>query len=106
MSNVMAAAQMYAASIQVAEPATSLTGVSAPSPAQTRETVMWVFAFLVVWMLWAANQLADLDRSGEMLQNMDTSELLKFVYSTLDLPSYLFGVLWAIYRHLTKPKGG
>lgn len=84
--------------------ATTSTAVPTHILSPSEAALTWTLAFFIVWMWWAANQLADLDRSGEMLQNMDKSELLDFAYSTVDLPSFLFGVSRAARPYVVKKK--
>jgi hypothetical protein len=66
--------------------------------------MIWALAFLIVWVLWTVSELSDLERSGEMLQNMDRSELLKFFHDTVDVPSYFFGVPGTIHTYLVHAK--
>lgn len=92
--------------------AADATESTVPTPPQTRQlsapqvAAVWALAFFIVWMWYAANQLADLDSTGELLQNMDKSELLKFTYSTVDLPAFLFGLPGSVHTYMTKRKSG
>jgi hypothetical protein len=72
--------------------------IGTPTPQQVA-----ILGFILVWLWWLAQKLSDLDREGVTVADLDVTQLLDFIRSTLEVPALLFGMpsllgMWLKHR--------